>query len=239
MHLPPTKQIIAATAAAGLTAALGAGVADARGPQEVTFEVTITNLSELGQLDTERAGGQIPLSPGVWAVAKGSANPLFEVGEAASAGIEDVAEDGTPAVLLGEADAQNRVQAAGILPQPVGPILGGQSYTFEITASPGERLSLATMFVQSNDYFYGNPEGIRLFDGNTPVSGDVTGYVNLYDAGTEVDQEPGQGADQVLAQGGALDVGADENGVIVSALEDGFDLPADEDVIQVTITPTS
>lgn len=231
------KKLLSLTAAAGLTAALGAGVAEARGPAAVTFEVTISNLSMPGDIATDRAGGQIPLSPGVWAVAKGGANPLFEVGSAASDGLEDVAEDGSPGVLLGEASSNHRVRHAGVLPQPVGPILGGQSYTFEITASPGERLSLATMFVQSNDYFYGNPEGIRLFQGNTPVSGDVTSQINLYDAGTEVDQEPGQGADQVLAQMGALDVGADENGVIVSASVDGFELPADDDVIQVTINP--
>ena len=48
---------------------------------------------------------------------------------------------------------------------------------------------------------------------------------------------PGFGDTQVLAQGGALDVGPDENGVVAPAAEDGFDLPADEDVIQVTVTP--
>ncbi|NNE11871.1 MAG: hypothetical protein HKN41_06435 [Ilumatobacter sp.] len=222
-------------AAAAITATSGFGAAQAGAPQQ-TFEVTISNVSELGQLDTDRAGGQIPLSPGVWAVTKGAANPLFEVGEPATAGLEDVAEDGIPGVLLAEAEATNRVVDAAVLPQPVGPILGGGSYTFTVTASPGQRLSLATMFVQSNDYFYGNPLGIRLFDGNTPVSGDVTDQINLYDAGTEVDQVPGQGADQVLAQSGP-DTGAAENGVIVSAFEDGFDLPADEDVIRVTVTP--
>lgn len=229
------KKFLALTAATGASLAFAGGVVDARGQQEVTFEVTITNTSFLGQLDTERAGGQIPLSPGVWAVAKGANNPLFTVGESASPGIEDVAEDGTPGVLLDEALAQNRVDDAAVLPNPVGPILADGSYTFTITASPGERLSLATMFVQSNDYFFGNAEGIKLFNGNVPVSGDVTNQINLYDAGTEVDQEPGQGADQVLAAG--PEVGGDEGGVIISARDDGFELPADEDVIMVTINP--
>ena len=231
------KKLLAAATAAGMTAALGAGVADAKGQQEVTFEVTITNVSELGQLDTDRAGGQIPLSPGVWSVGQGADNPMFEVGEPASAGLEDVAEDGVPGVLLDEVLGVNRTDDAAVLPTPVGPILSGQSYTFTVTASPGDRLHLATMFVQSNDYFFADAEGIRLFHGNTPTSGDVTDAINLYDAGTEVDQEPGHGADQVLAQGGALDVGADEGGVVAPAADDGFDLPADEDVIQVTITP--
>ena len=98
-------------------------------------------------------------------------------------------------------------------------------------------MHLATMFVQSNDYFFADSDGIRLFHGSTPLSGDVTDAISLYDAGTEVDGAPGTGADQVLTQGGALDVGADENGVVAPASDDGFELPADEDVIQVTITP--
>lgn len=232
------KKLLSAVTAAGLTAALGAGVANAQGPQEVTFEVTITNVSELGQLDTERAGGQIPLSPGMWAVAKGGDNPLFEVGEAASAGVEGLAEDGAVAPLIGEAHAVNRVSYADAFFGPAGPILTGESTTFTVTASPGDRLFLATMFVQSNDMFYANDEGIRLFHGNDAVSGDVTGYVDLWDAGTEVDTAPGTGDYQVLAQPGP-NTGPDENGVVILATEtgDGFDLPANEDVIHVSITP--
>ena len=130
------KKLLAAATAAGMTAALGAGVADAKGQQEVTFEVTITNVSELGQLDTDRAGGQIPLSPGVWSVGQGADNPMFEVGEPASAGLEDVAEDGVPGVLLDEVLEVNRTDDAAVLPTPVGPILSGQSHTFTVTASP-------------------------------------------------------------------------------------------------------
>ena len=231
------KKLLSLSAAAALTAAFGAGVAEANGPQEVTFEVTITNTSFLGQLDTDRAGGQIPLSPGVWALTKGAANPFFEVGEPASAGLEDVAEDGNVALLADEAGAISRVVDSATLPDPLGPILAGQSYTFTVTASPGERLHLATMFVQSNDYFFADANGIRLFHGAIPVSGDVTSAINLYDAGTEVGGVPGTGADQVLTQGGLLDVGADENGVVAPASDDGFELPADEDVIMVTVTP--
>jgi len=41
----------------------------------------------------------------------------------------------------------------------------GGSYQFNFTANPGEKLSLATMFVQSNDLFYApNGMGINLFD---------------------------------------------------------------------------
>ena len=232
------KKILAALTAAGATAVLGAGVVDATGPQEVMFEVTITNVSELGQIDTDRAGGQIPLSPGAWAVAKGGDNPLFEVGEAASAGLEGVAEDGAVDALVAEAAAVNRVSATAPFFGPSGPILTGQSSTFTITGTPGDRLFLATMFVQSNDMFFANDAGIRLFEGNRAVSGDVTGAIDLWDAGTEVDTAPGTGEFQVLAQGSA-DSGPAENDVVTLATEtgDGFDLPANDDVIRVTITP--
>lgn len=35
-----------------------------------------------------------------------------------------------------------------------GPVLPGDAYEFEVVAAPGQRLSLATMFVQSNDGFF-------------------------------------------------------------------------------------
>jgi hypothetical protein len=232
------KQLLSALTVVGLAGALGAGVAEAGGPRQVRFEVTITNVSELGQLPTDRAGGQIPLSPGVWAVAKGSDNPLFDVGAAASAGIEGVAEDGAVDTLTGEAAAVNRVSAVAPFFGPAGPILTGQSTTFTVTGTPGDRLFLATMFVQSNDFFFANDGGIRLFEGNRPVSGDVTAAIDLWDAGTEVDTAPGTGEFQVLAQSGP-NTGPDEHGVVTLATEtgDGFDLPANDDVIRVTITP--
>ena len=33
----------------------------------------------------------------------------------------------------------------------------GESATFTFTASPGDKLQLMTMFVQSNDWFYASP----------------------------------------------------------------------------------
>ena len=230
------KKLLALAAAIGVTAALGAGVADAKGQKQVTFEVTITNNSELGQLDTDRAGGQIPLAPALWAVANGAGNPLFEVGESASAGLELLAEDGSPAGLHAEALEVNRISASEPAFGPGGPILAGQSTTFTITASPGDRLFLASMFVQSNDFFFANDDGIRLFHGNRAVSGDVTDSVALWDAGTEVDEAPGLGDYQPLS-GSGQNTGAAEGGVITLASEtgDGFDIPAD--IIEVSITP--
>ena len=83
-----------------------------------------------------------------------------------------------------------------------GPVLPGDAYEFTTHANPGQSLSFATMFVQSNDWFFApNPEGIALFDGDgNPVSGDITDQVFTFDAGTEADQEVGTGADQAPRQ---------------------------------------
>jgi hypothetical protein len=70
--------------------------------------------------------------------------------------------------------------------------------SFTIAAQPGDLLSFATMFGQSNDCFYGPKGGaIALFDQNgRPLMGDHAVEVVLYDAGTEVNQAPGVGPDQ-------------------------------------------
>jgi hypothetical protein len=85
----------------------------------------------------------------------------------------------------------------------VPPLEPGEAFQFSFTAGPNEipgsgmRLSFASMFVQSNDIYYAfEPGGLSLFDDNgNPIGmdspADVTGSVHLFDAGTEVDQEPG------------------------------------------------
>ncbi len=117
-------------------------------------------------------------------------------------------------------------------PGPIGP---GGAYEMTFLGAPGQRFSFATMFVPSNDLFYGpDGEGIALFDAEgAPVTGDVTTQVDLWDAGTEVDQEPGTGADQVQRSPGT---GAIDPNTNVRLAEDAFgNLPEVTDVIQVTL----
>ncbi len=184
-------------------------------------------------------GVTVPLSPGVFAVHDNSLG-LFAVGQAASAGLEDIAEDGATDVLAAALAAEGGVRASGVFgPPPIGP---GGRFTFSFDASPGDRLSFATMFVQSNDLFYALPaDGLPLFDaGGMPVGGDVTAQVALYDAGTEVDEEPGVGPNQVIRQA-AANTGAAENGTVVrigdGGTSDGFTYPPTAQVLRVTITP--
>ncbi len=136
--------------------------------------------------------------------------------------------------------------ASGVFNTPVGsnspaPIGPGQAYEFSFHAAPGSRLSFATMFVHSNDLFYAPDEaGIPLFDNNNmPVSGDVTAQIKLWDAGTEINQEPGVGEDQPPRQAAPNNGSADPNNTVREATNDFANLPAVNEVIKVTITSTS
>jgi hypothetical protein len=94
------------------------------------------------------------------------------------------------------------------------------------------------MYVQSNDLFYGpGSSGIDLFSNGEPLSGDITDMILFYDAGTEVNEQPGVGPNQAPRQP-APNTGADEGGTVrlVSDVSDGFAYPAVNEVIEVTIT---
>ncbi len=119
-----------------------------------------------------------------------------------------------------------------------GPLVPGEAYEFELTAHPGQRLSLATMFVQSNDWFFATAaDGLALYspDG-TPISGDVTDQIGIYDAGTEIDQTPGEGADQAPRQSGP-NTGSADSDTTVRLVQ--ADLPAVDDLVAVTVTPAA
>jgi hypothetical protein len=206
--------------------------------EETSFLVRVENVGDAAQpaLTT-------PFAPGVWVVHT-AADPLFSAGQAdRGQGLEALAEDGNPSGLAAAVASQTGVSASGAFNTPVGatepgPLPPGGAYEFTVVALPGDMLSLATMFVQSNDLFYApDGAGIALFNSNgTPVSGDVTGQMQLWDAGTEVNQEPGVGADQAPRQAGP-NTGPDENGV-VQIVSDGFTYPGTSSIILVTITAT-
>ena len=115
-------------------------------------------------------------------------------------------------------------------------LMPGESETVTFNAGKGHYLSFATMFVQSNDLFYAFDEkGLALYDGTgAPITGDVTASVDLWDAGTEVNEEPGVGANQAPRQSGP-NTGTDENGT-VQIVNDGFTYPSDESVIHLSLT---
>lgn len=72
-------------------------------------------------------------------------------------------------------------------------ILPGQSVSFSFSAAKNQRLTFATMYGWSNDLFFApeNP-GIRLYgDDGTPVTGDVSAQIKLWDNGSRINAAPG------------------------------------------------
>ena len=171
------------------------------GHMPTSFTVTIQNTSDSAVLPT-------PLAPGVFVI-HGAPEVIFTAGEVdRGAGLEELAEDGDPSGLVTSLATVSTVSATGSFAVPdgaaeAGPALPGSSYSFSFEATPGEYLSFATMFVQSNDWFFAPAaSGIGLFDGDAPLEGDITELVLLWDAGTEVDETPGEGPNQAPRQAG-------------------------------------
>ncbi len=196
-------------------------------------------------------GVTVPLSPGAYAAHTDDIQ-AFATGESASDGIEGVAEDGMPGTLGSELDTSNdAIRTSGVFNTPdgassPGPLPPGNSYSFQVEALPGELFSFATMYIQSNDLFYGlQPNGLPLFSNDAPINGTVTEQVVLYDAGTEGDEEPGTGLNQAPRQSGG-DTGADGEGSTVRVSnqdddrfldDDGFKYGETKNIVRVTITP--
>ncbi len=231
MLIPPLSRrarsiLLGAFAAAALAAPASAGTSD----QSVTFKIIIANVSKSDTLQVPGASAtKAPIAPGIFVVST-DANSIFATGKPAGKdGLEALAEDGNSDALLKALHAKYGDKADMFAP----------GLEFEVKAKPGDRLSFATMFVQSNDKFYGPADGsIALFDATAkPVSGNLTSLVRLYDAGTEKDELPGAGPNQAPRQK-AMNQGRDEGGSVGPA-NDGFTYPAASAVIKLTITPAS
>ena len=181
-----------------------------------------------------------PFAPGVFAVHDNTVKPLFETGQTDRGdGLEGLAEDGDPGSLDAALAATTGVSVHGIFNTPVGasapgPIGPGDSYSFTFEAGANDYLSLATMLIHTNDLFYAFGEnGIALFENGSARTGDLTNLLDLWDAGTEVNEYPGAGNAQPARGGG--NSGAAENGNVV-IVNDGFTYPSVSEAIKVTIT---
>ncbi|MBR9922250.1 MAG: hypothetical protein GYB31_15540 [Bacteroidetes bacterium] len=196
------------------------------------------NSITAGELE-EKSGYTSPFAPGVFAVHESGTAALFTSGSPdRGAGLEALAEDGDPSALAASLDADGSLLSSGAFNTPEGasdpgPLMPGQSYTFSFEAEAGAYLNFATMLIHTNDLFYAfGANGIALFNGDDPITGDLTSSVSLWDAGTEVNEYPGAGNSQP-ARGGA-DSGTDENGN-VRKVDDGFTYPTVSEAIKVTI----
>src|SRR5215471_3686213 len=128
---------------------------------------------------------------------------------------------------------------AQAVPHASRPLQSGEAFEFKVSGKPGERLTIATMLGQSNDLFYApREEGVALFDTTSrPIAGDITSQILLWDAGTEINEEPGLGPNQPAFQS-APNTGPAEHGVVrpISEVNDGFHYPSVAQVLRVTVT---
>lgn len=168
------------------------------------------NNAPLRSSITALTGWPTPISPGVWAIHK-APEPLYALGLVdRGMGLEHLAEDGNNTVIgsaMAGLAAAGTVASAGVFDIPdgaqaKGPAVPGTGFTVEITGSPGDHVSFATMFGMSNDWIFATqPQGIALFDaGGSPFTGDVSEQLRIYDVGTEVDEEPAIGPDTAPQQ---------------------------------------
>jgi len=211
-----------------------------------TFKVVIENVST----DSTLAPGalpdrSVPLSHGVWVISSGL--KLFTLNEPADEGTSRIAEDGMTTIKTNDLNNHPLVSSNGEFvapggPQPQNAIHMGESSMFMVKAKPGELLQIQSMFVQSNDWFFAfKDNGLPLFIGETPITGNVTSQLALYDAGTEADEAPGLGITQAPDQGPTdTNVGPDDTVNMVKfahARHTTFTIPATNQIIKITITP--
>ncbi len=138
----------------------------------MSFDITVSN-----------ATNNQPLAP-VGVALHEAGYSAWQIGTAASAGLEFLAEGGNPAMFLDEAQA-----APQFLTQTTGtaPIGGGGSETLSIsvTNAVNLHLTLAAMLVHTNDAY----TGVTNMPIDLTVNESLTFYTAVYDAGTEADDE--------------------------------------------------
>ena len=187
----------------------------------VPITITVTNTQETGGL---------ALTPLYFAFTDGGddAFDAFDLGQAASAGVEEIAELGAFGTLTQERldadpDARGAVLGApgGFPGAPV--IEPGESATITVDVDPTSQrfVQFLSMIVPTNDTFIGFDDAVALFAEDGAFLGaqsfDITSAL-AFDAGTEVN---------VLTDGAAFLTGAvgtegtEEGGVITAATDIG------------------
>lgn len=154
----------------------------------------------------------------------------------------DEDESGTRFIVrIENISATGRSEDFGVFNTPFeseepGPALPDSGYEFSFAARQGERVSFATMLVQTNDLFIApDASGLALFDNSgEAITGDITSRLILWDAGTEENEVPGSGDNQAPRQSGA-NTGDTENG-LVQVVNDGFSYPDINELVRVTLT---
>ncbi|MCH8815687.1 MAG: spondin domain-containing protein [Chloroflexi bacterium] len=166
--LPAVSVALIVVAFAVFVAALTSGTLASAQTEDVTYTIKIENLTS----------GQ-PFTPPLIA-AHTSDTGLFTVGEAASEGVKEIAENGNLETLAAAVAADSAVIAASTGDAAV---LPGETATLTIDAPSGSYLSWVSMLICTNDGFVGIDSLALQATGSQTVDKDA------YDAGTETNTE--------------------------------------------------
>lgn len=114
----------------------------------------------------------------------------------------------------------------------------GQSASFTFKAKPGVKLNFASMLGESNDLFIGPANGaVALFDANNEPVAPTDLTLAIWDAGTEVNQAPGKGADQAPRQTQPNTGSAETQNVrLLSTVQDGFTYPTVNQLVRISLS---
>ena len=220
---------------AGTDSVAGAGGEGGEGPVATTFKIHAENVSATSALPTA-------ISPGV-AVIHTGVDPFFTKNTVDRAlGLGVLAADANPAPLFAAVKTAAGIESANLFSIPKGAAVAaalqpGDSYDFSVSAVPGDKLSLVSMFGESNDTFFApSGAGIELFDakGKPLAAQDVTDQIALWDAGVEKDEAPGLGPTQKPRQS-ANGVGSAE-GVASKRLDTTRALPLAQGIVSFAVT---
>jgi len=131
-------------------------------------------------------------------------------------------------------DSRPLVQSGTFRGQNAPIIASGESVSITFSASKNQRLTFATMYGWSNDLFFApaNP-GIKLYnDDGTPITGDVSEQLKLWDNGTRVNVEPGMG----ITHPGVAESSPKNIKEVVGVDDYGNTYPAASDMVKLTLT---
>jgi hypothetical protein len=190
-------------------------------------------------------GGSAGLDVGGAAGEAGSVEIAGASGEGGEGGAVTVSEEFT--VTLENVAPSKQFTSSGVFDTPVGdlaagPAAPGKSYKFTVDAGRKQKLFFASMLAATNDLFFApNGDGIPLYlDNGTPITADVTSQIFLWDAGTELNEEPFIGPNTVTNQAAVNTGPVDTNAKVrkVSTVTEGFVFayPAVATLIKVTVT---
>lgn len=200
-------------------------------------------LAEMGDNSTlsgwlsQHTGIITPLSPVLVVVYHGEANPIFSLGQPdPGKGLTDIAQRGDASALQAYLQNEPGVRHVYLLAEPKNMLLlpsisgapGGMVEQL-INYQPGDKITFATMFGYSNDWFFSfGKEGL-----SATTTGDLSDQVSLWDDGTALSEYPGAGVDQG-AFGGQPQSNPENKPI--SQVNSAFPVPPIKDMIRFSIS---